>query len=382
MNRAEGLVAYFGHNCNDAAVRRRAVACRRAGFQVLGFMHHRGPPGDVPFEMVNLGETADNAYRKRVQAIFEGARLACDHAEALHAADVILARNLDMLATAVRVKTQLGLSAPLVFECLDIHKQLTGGGWKAVVLEALEARLLKKTALVAVSSPRFESEHFRQRHPGRYRHVLIENRLIEGDAFGDRPTAPRPAVLGRLRIGWFGNLRCRRSLDLLKSVATAYPDQVEIALRGYPALSEIPDLDGEIAPHPNITYYGRYRAPDDLESIYAGVDLIWAGDWYETGANSVWLLPNRIYEGGYFTTPALAPAGTETANWLDRHGAGLIIPDPVATELPKVVGALLEDPAPLLACQERLLALPRDTFVEPPELMHHVVDAARACQGS
>ena len=380
MSQTEGLVAYFGHNCNDAAVRRRAVACQRAGFRVLGFMHHRGPVGDIPFEMVNLGETADNAYRERVQAIFDGARQACAHEADLRAANMILARNLDMLATAVRVKTRLGLSAPVVFECLDIHKQLTGGGWKAALLQTLEGRLLKNTALVAVSSPRFESEHFLRRYPGRYRHVLIENRLIEGDAFGDRPAAPVPVEKGRLRIGWFGNLRCRRSLDLLKSVAAAYPDRVEIVLRGYPALGEIPDLEGEIAPFANITYHGRYRAPDDLESIYAGVDAVWAGDWYETGANSVWLLPNRIYEGGYFATPSLAPAGTETANWLERHGAGLIVPDPVDGELLRAVGDLLEDPAPLLACQERLIALPRDIFVEPPELMHEVYAAAKAGQ--
>lgn len=374
---ARAEIAFFGHNCADAAVRRRAVAMGRAGFDVLGFMPRRGArPADLPFELVDLGETADNAYARRIGAIFRGARLASAHAPRLRAAGLIVARNLDMLAMAVLVKRRLKLRAPLVYECLDIHHKLSGTGAVSRALRGLEARLLAHCALVVTSSPRFETEHFARYYPGQYRHFLVENRLVEGDAFGPRPTAPRAPETGRLRLGWFGNLRCRRSLELMKTLARAYPDSLQIVLRGYPALSVIPDLAAEIAEIPNLTYLGRYRAPQDLEAIYADVDAVWAGDWYETGANSLWLLPNRIYEGGYFATPALVPDDCQTGAWVAERGAGLTLAEPIEHNLIAAVGALIADPAPLIAAQARLIALPRATFVEPPDLMAALYDAA------
>lgn len=379
MTSTEGLIAFFGHNSKDAAVRRRAIAMQRAGFDVVGYMPHRGAPAtDIPFDVIDLGETQDNAYAKRVAAIHQGAKIAMAHPEPLKNAGLIVARNLDMLAMAAKVKKRLSLDAPLVYECLDIHHRLTGSSLPARLLRGIEARLLAQCDLVVTSSPRFEAAHFKRYYPNLYRHFLVENRLVSGDAFGPRPTELKMPQDGQLKIGWFGNLRCRRSLELMKGLANAFPTQIEIILRGYPALSVIPDLEGEITDIPNMRYDGRYRAPQDLEAIYSEVDLVWAGDWYETGANSLWLLPNRIYEGGYFSTPALAPSGTETGNWIARNGAGEVLDEPIERSLAALIGALLQNPAPILEWQKALLALPQDTFVEPPTLMQDLYDAARS----
>lgn len=378
MSSSQGLIAFFGHNSKDAAVRRRAIAMQRAGFDVVGYMPHRGAPAkDLPFDVIDLGETQDNAYAKRIAAIRQGAKIAQSHPGPLQHAGMIVARNLDMLAMAAKVKKRLSLKAPLVYECLDIHHRLTGNSLPARLLRGLEVRLLAQCDLVVTSSPRFETAHFMQYYPGQYRHFLVENRLVAGDAFGSRPTEVQMPEAGRLKIGWFGNLRCRRSLELMKGLARNFPSQIEIILRGYPALSVIPDLEGEIASIPNIRYEGRYRAPQDLESIYGEVDLVWAGDWYETGANSLWLLPNRIYEGGYFATPALAPLGTETGRWIARNSAGAVLDEPIEEKLNALIAGLLQDPAPIMEWQKALLGLPQDTFVEPPTLMRDLYATAR-----
>lgn len=371
-------VAYFGHNVGDAAVRRRATAFRRAGCEVTGFMPHRGEVAPPDWRHVDLGETRDNDYAHRIASIFTGARRAARHEAILRQADLVYARNLDMLALASRVRRRLKLDAPLVYECLDIHHRLTGPSRTARALRRLERRLLGDCALVVISSPRFESEHFAVHHPGLCRFRLVENRLIEGDAFAARPMPRQAAPEGPLRIGWFGNLRCRRSLDLLLGLAARFPEAVEVTLRGYPAPGVFADLEGEIAPHPNVRYAGRYRAPRDLAEIYGGIDLIWAGDWYEAGANSLWLLPNRIYEGGYFATPALAPAGTETGRWLAERGGGFLLEETVADSLATLAGRLIADRSAIEACRARLLALPRETFVEGPGTVQALVAAARS----
>ena len=316
-------IAFFGHNSGDAAVRRRAVAFCRAGCEVTGFMPHRGPAQPTPWRTVDLGETRDNRYLQRIGSIFSGARRALAERDLLARADLFYARNLDMLALAARVRAASGFDVPLVYECLDVHHRLTGAGAGARLLRAVERRLLGKCSLIVISSPAFEREHFVRHHAGCCPTFLAENRLIEGDAFpAERPDPSRHGRDGPLRIGWFGNLRCRRSFDLLAGLAAAFPDRLRVVLRGYPAPGVFGDFEALVARHPGMVYEGRYRAPQDLARIYSQVDLVWAADWYEAGANSLWLLPNRLYEGGYFGVPALAPAGTETASWLEARGAG------------------------------------------------------------
>ena len=76
---------------------------------------------------------------------------------------------------------------------------------------------------------------------------------------------------------------------------------------------------------PNMTFSGRYRSPEDLAGIYDNLDVVWAGDFMEAGYNSVWLLPNRIYEGGYYCTPSIAPSRTQTAAWLTQHDCCILV---------------------------------------------------------
>ena len=373
-------VAFFGHNVGDAAVRRRATAFQRAGLQVTGFMPRRGETRPPDWHNIDLGETRDNAYVHRLAHILKARRQAKAHKELLSDAGLLYARNLDMLMLAVQVRRSLRLDAPIVYECLDVHHRLTGPSTTARLLRRLERRMLAQCALVVISSPRFETEHFALHYPDLCRCVLIENRLIEGDAFAERPAPRTEAPQGPLRIGWFGNLRCRRSLDILLGLARRFPDSLTITLRGYPAPGVFPDFENEVAKIPNVRFLGRYQAPEDLEGIYDGIDLIWAGDWYEAGANSLWLLPNRVYEGGYFATPALAPGGTETARWISDHGAGILIGEPVEARLEERVEALIADRSPIEAIRARLLSLPRSTFVEGPETVKALTSASASAR--
>ncbi|MFQ6550857.1 hypothetical protein AAD018_000760 [Aestuariibius insulae] len=376
------MIAFFGHNVNDAAVARRAAAFQKAGHEVIGYMPRRGPAKPVPWANVDLGETFDGAYWQRIKNVRSGFHITREYKEDLERATILYARNLDMLALTVTLRRNLRLKAPIVYECLDVHHRLTGDALTARMLRRAERAFLKQTSLVVISSPRFATEHFRKYYPKVCRTFLIENRLIDVPDLPPRPSPPEHASTGPLRIGWFGNLRCRRSLDLLLDLARTYPTDIEVTLRGYPARTVIPDLEGEIEGIPNITFHGRYEAPKDLEAIYSEVDLVWAGDWYEDEANSVWLLPNRIYEGGYFATPALAPAGTETARWIAENGAGLLLDSPVETSLPAAISRLIADRSDISTMQKKLLNAPRSLFVEEPELIDRMIETALGSQSS
>ena len=97
-------LAYFGHDAGDAAVRRRVQALGDDGIQVTGFMMRRGEVTATPWQNVDLGQTHDGAFLQRARQIFAGAGIAAKHRDELAQADVICARNLDMLACAFLAK--------------------------------------------------------------------------------------------------------------------------------------------------------------------------------------------------------------------------------------------------------------------------------------
>jgi len=367
-------IAFFGHNVADAAIRRRIEAFQADGLSVRGYMARRGPPAEPGWPVIDLGETRDGAFVQRVRSVFSGAaRAAAD--EALDRADLIYARNLDMLATAFLAKRRRGLATPVVYECLDVHRLMVRSDPVGMGLRAIERALLKRCRALVVSSPGFLENYFAPRHGGLYTAHLVENRLAEGMAYGPRPGPRTHDAAAPLKLGWVGVLRCGRSFRLLCQLADAFAGRLEVHLHGKPAHNEIEAFDENVARRANMTFHGPYKAPEDLARIYDGIDVVWAGDFMEAGYNSVWLLPNRIYEGGYFATPPIAPAGTQTAAWIEGHASGLIVPEPLEIRLPEAVAALIDDRQPLADAETRLRALSDSVFIQPRGEMARLVSA-------
>lgn len=374
-------IAFFGHDAADAAVRRRVRGLLDDGLDVTGFMMRRRDPGTLDWDNVDLGETRDGAFVQRIRQVFAGARLAAESREKLAAADVIYARNLDMLACAFLTKRHAGLDTPVIYESLDVHRLLTRPDVLGQAMRWLEHSLLKRTAGLVVSSAGFLRNHFERHYAGDYRAFLVENRLAPGASYGARPDVLAPdatSAVKPLRLGWVGNLRCKRSFELLCQLADLIPDQLEVSLYGVPSRTEIPVFEPMIDARPNMTFFGRYRSPEDLAGIYDNLDVVWAGDFMEAGYNSVWLLPNRIYEGGYYCTPSIAPAGTETAAWLSKHDCGFLIDEPLDRSLPELVRQLMVDRRQITARAGALARLPDDTFIQPRGFLAEIVASSLA----
>lgn len=355
-------IAFFAHDAADAAVRRRIQGFADDGLDVVGFTMRRRDDVKAEWRNIDLGRTFDGAYVQRIKSIFRGAKLAAAERETLATADMIYARNLDMLATAFLAKRYTKLKTPVIYEALDVHRLLTRKDPIGFVFRRIEGALLKRTKRLVVSSPGFLDNHFEKRHRGRYTASLIENRLAAGADYGARPDDALPP-LEPLRIGCIGVLRCKRSIGLLTDLARAFGPAIQIELHGAPALTEIPDFHERIQGLVNVAYHGRYRSPEDLARIYSNLHVVWAGDFMEAGFNSSWLLPNRLYEGGYYGVPSIAPDGTQTAKWIEARGAGFTAGEDLARSLPDLVRTLIANPAEIAIRRNRLLALPDDVFV-------------------
>ncbi len=324
-------LVYFVHDLNDPAVARRLAMLRPhlAAAVIIGFRRAEAAPAQLAgWKVVDLGRTADGRLGRRALSVLHRLVTISSLAPHMRGATLIIARQLEMLALATAARRGYARHAALVYECLDIHRMML----KSRMMRRVEAGLLRQVDRVIVSAPAFADAYLRPVHGAALPPVsLIENKMLRGE-LREPGVVIRPAG-PPWRIGWYGVLRCRRSLLLLAELTRAFPGQIIVELRGRPALTAIPDFHELIAEAPHMRFLGAYDRSTDLAGMYNAVHFSWAVDFYEAGQNSAWLLPNRLYEGGAHGAVPLADATVATGQWLARHDAGILLHEPLAASL-------------------------------------------------
>jgi succinoglycan biosynthesis protein ExoL len=327
-------IAYFAHDLSDSAVQRRIRMLVSGGAVVtpIGFRRSsEAPPTVEGIQEIELGRTVDGMLVRRALSVAGTLGRLSGIAKHVRGANVILARNLEMLVLAIQARKLYAPTAAVVYECLDIHRALLSQGLKGRLLRSLESGLWGGVNLLLTSSPAFIHNHFLPRgfrSPIR----LVENKVLMLDQISkpDRVSLlPGPPW----RIGWFGIIRCRRSLDILCSLARGAGGRVEIVIRGRPTKAVFQGFDELIARSPHVHFAGPYDSPADLPAIYGDVHFSWAIDYYEIGQNSTWLLPNRIYEGSLYGSVPIGLAEVETGRWLAKRDAGVVLNEPLEQQL-------------------------------------------------
>ncbi|MEM8581765.1 MAG: hypothetical protein AAGF50_11275, partial [Pseudomonadota bacterium] len=96
----------------------------------------------------------------------------------------------------------------------------------------------------------------------------------------------------------------------------------------------------------------------------------------DAGLNSQWLLPNRLYEGGWYGCPPVAPAASQTGQWIVAQESGFVLEEPLEETLPRFIDQVLKNPKVIAAARCRLLELPDTVFVEPPGTLARLVKEA------
>ena len=349
-------IGYLVHDLTDPAIARRIAMLSAGGASIALAGLSRGPLTH-PDALV-LGRSADGRLAQRVlqiAAIVAGQRSAI--VAHMGQPDVLIARNLEMLAVAVSLLPRFRTRPRLVYECLDIHRLLTEPGAAGRALRLLEKRLARHVDLVVTSSPAFVTHHLGRAFGARI--AIVENRVLE---LGQRPLTslypsripPHPLPGPPWRIGWFGALRCARSLDILTEVARRAQGRIEIVIRGRPSPAIFGDFPAMIRGRPHMRFAGPYDMTD-LGAHYAAIHFAWCVDLYEVGANSDWLLPNRLYESVHFGSIPIARQNCETGRFLGRHDIGIALPELSPEALLQRLDRLgPEDYRALLARQHRL----------------------------
>ncbi len=343
MNAPRSLV-FIGPERTDARSVKRIAALSAEGWQVTGFTFHRerGQADPVPaWDNIHLGTTYSRRYFQRLWAILCAFGVVFRHRRRIREAAAIYVINPDNAFLALFGRLASRRRVPLVVEIADIQPVMTRSGVTARVLRCFERFVLRRCRLLVTTSPGFVRHYFEPVQQYRGPVFLLENKVYpSAGLIAARQPRTGPARPGRWTIGFFGVLRCQRSMDLICQLAAEFPEKLTFVLRGVPAGLDADLFHQQTGAHSNIEYGGPYRYPDDLASLYGSVDFNWCFDFSAAGTNSTWLLPNRIYEGGLYHCPALAFADTETAAWVTANHCGEAFSEDLHAQLHAFFAAL------------------------------------------
>ena len=246
-------IAYFVHDITDPAVARRVRMLRSGGADVtvLGFRRGDTLAAIEGAPAIDLGRTYDARLAQRVMKVMQRRSSLGKEAAVVHDADILLARNLEMPAIARAAQRRHAPKAALVYECLDLHRLLLSNSLPGRVLRFLERSLMRKARLLIVSSPAFVRAITRRvRASARAGIAPRSSSRIRRWSWARRAkppvNMPEPPAGPPWRIGWFGMIRCQRSLDILCRLADRFPGLVEIVIRGRPARVTFKNFDEQV----------------------------------------------------------------------------------------------------------------------------------------
>jgi succinoglycan biosynthesis protein ExoL len=355
-------IAYFAHNLHHADIPRRVAMLTLGGAEVRVLGFHRGerPAGGPAEFVVDLGRTQDAKLLARVVSVLKALATLPRWIKAIAGSQAIVARNLEMLALAAVARSLGAPRARLIYECLDIHRVMSGQGAASAAMRSLERFLLARADALMVSSPGFAREYFATVARDLPPVVLVENKVGVTDAVPAREQAAIPPG-PPWRIGWFGVIRCRRSLELLIEAARRHPGLLEVVIAGRPATDVVGDLARELPEGCGVRFVGPFADEAALAALNRSVHFAWLVDFYEAGANSDWLLPNRLYRSVYYGAVPIALKRVETGRWLEARGAGLLLDEASANSVAGLLAGLT--PADYLATKASLERIPSSALV-------------------
>ena len=294
--------------------------------QVYAFVRKGTYPGKkIDFEMNTLGQITHVSYFRRLVHLIRSLNKI---RRAVKKTNVIYAFGLDMLFLGwLSKKLNFSNKIKLLYEVGDIREILIGNKLVNKLTRYFERFLLRDVSVLIITSPAFYTEYYYKIQ----RIKSIKYHVLENKLDSDIMSAVQPQEIDEknnevFTIGYFGVLRCARTLEILKILAEKGQGKIKIYLRGLPGIRTKKAYSALVATK-GVANEGMYVVPDDLFKMYNAVDMVWACYPYqgEEISNWCWAKTIRFYEACYFNRPVFVQAGTEDCKTVKQHDIGVCL---------------------------------------------------------
>lgn len=295
-------------------------------------------------------------------------------------ADAVYVYGLDLAVLAWISSRMLRPGPKLVLELLDIRGILTKRGILPSMARALQGFIIPRVDMLIVPTEAFVSEYLRKVVGVKVRRWMVIENKLDADSIPERTTergrSGQVRKDGSIKIGYFGLLRCDRSLDVLMSLAARGGGDYTIDLRGF---IMTPGYSEETLRERNyVTYGGPYKGDSELPELYNRVDMVWACYPFGEGrvGNWIWARTNRFYASCFFMKPIIAAEGSADAVEVTRWGIGAVVDlSDTAGCVRQLMGITRQD---IRRWHRNLRKVPRDRYLygsEHKELIKQICTA-------
>lgn len=297
-------------------VLRLSEYCR--GIEVFGF-ERKNVPLDHPHKFTSLGKVEHAKFLSRIPVYLNAIRKSTPR---IRDSDVCYSFSLDILIWVYLSKVFTGSKAKLVYEIADIHPLLSSGSLVGTIVRYVERYLIKRTCAVVFTSENFYSGYFKKIQKFTdFECVTIENKVFLPRSLRERLRFQSTAS-GPLTIGYFGLIKSTHSFEFLVELAERMKGAIRVKFAGRFVYPNRDDVCQEIVMRsPYLEYCGPYCSPDDLESLYGSVELVWNA--YCEGANASWQRTTRFSEACFFKRPVIYNPDTQDGKLASRYDLGI-----------------------------------------------------------
>ncbi len=303
---------FISNNWADAHQQTRLRGLAQAGFVITCLAVYRNYyPVQSPVAPIKLGNVNHAQYTKRLRIYW---RLFVQLWKTAPCNGCIYVYGFDLALTILIYKTISRQKTTVIYEIPDVREIFFSHNLAGKLIRKIEKIIIPHIDQLVVTSPEFISEYFLRLRKILIKDYLVIENKIHSDQVPKSSSTYRPIDSNRkIRIGYFGVLRCTTSLNCLLSLADN--GQFEVILRGI-FMPETSHFEEKTGISGNIFYHGPYQVPENLETMYGEVDIIWAAYPFsknETG-NHRYARTNRFYESLFFKKPMILQKGTADAN--------------------------------------------------------------------
>jgi succinoglycan biosynthesis protein ExoL len=305
---------------------RRVQTLLDAGYDITVYTFNRGfyEVNHYPKEarVVSLGKLENGKYFSRVINVLKAASfMRYQERSMLFSCNAVYVFGLD----AALISLLTFNNSKLIYEIGDLRNVAQRKFELKNLFAQVEKRVLKRVALLVVTSPGFLSEYYFKLNPSlEKRSIILENKLPRA-YFNQqlRSTFYRERIEpGPIKIGFVGLLRYPKTLLPVLEAISKRTDTFELHVYGDGPLKA--DIERYAQNYSNIFYYGAFKNPGDLSGIYNHLDLSWVV-YDNLDINVRLAIPNKLYESLFFGVPIIVAEHTTLARRVEELRAGFIV---------------------------------------------------------
>lgn len=226
-----------------------------------------------------------------------------------HEFDLVYAFGADM--GYLSILSCFNFNKPIICEIADIMPIQQEKYFLSYIIRFLDKFLLSKAKLFVFTSKHY-AQYFREYLKFEPNFITLENKI---DSMPSK-LFNKNLKDNSITIGYFGLIRCMKSINVLNDLAEKYPNKFKVLVAGF--FDHTVSFDNLSK---NVIYFGQYKSPQDLSKIYNQVDIVW-NVHYEFKYTK-WAISNRFYESLYFQKPYIVNNGS--LNTVSNKSCGLEI---------------------------------------------------------